>query len=439
MAKSKKDKKPKKPANPKKQHMILEVKEYLDFKYVFKRNDLSQDVEVQAWDDQHEKLGPMFIMDDPEFNSIWIDLATNDFKCSKAVLDSILNSKMTDNYNPLKDYFNALPAWDGRDYIKELSETLTIADLHVDKIKLRDLWPVYLRKWLIGAACTATSYTDKQGKAYTSDLCMVLTGTQGKGKTRWLEAICPPELEHLRYTGHIIPKTTEQQTANLIAERFLIIIDDQLDQIFGTDFNSMKSIITSHDVTLRKSFKRFTKKRPRVATFAATVNNPKFLTDSQNRRYLVFTTTEVNYQHKVDINGVWAQALALLKQGEQYWLSQEEIKQLNRVNDIYRQISREEELLQLHYRPCERTNPDSQYLMVAQIMHHLEVRSGAKLSIRKISQALEAQGYGDPFCHRIKGGTGRYVYPVIELKDGDESEHQEDIKKEQQKTESLPF
>ena len=138
-------------SNPKK-HYIKEYKEYLDLKYEFRRNTLTLEIEVR-------KLGQnkYVVLDEALLNSIWIDMQMDGYKCADTLLMKILNSKLTEAYNPLLSYFENLPEYDGEtDYIKELSETIRIKDIVIDDVVLRNLWLPYLKKWLVGCAATAT-------------------------------------------------------------------------------------------------------------------------------------------------------------------------------------------------------------------------------------------------------------------------------------------
>jgi predicted P-loop ATPase len=406
------------------QHLLLEIKDYLDLKYEFRKNELTHEMEVRPLDKEE-----FVLLDEAFINSIWFDLQIDGYKCSDKTLLKIVNSKLTREYNPLKAYFETLPQYDGKtDYISQLAETITIEDISVNKTSLQNLWRPYLEKWLVASVATAI------GKGI-NHLCLVLVGGQGKGKTTWLNKLCPESMKEFLVCSHINPSLTDQNTANFLAEKWFVNIDDQLETIFGKDFNSMKAIITAPFVTNRKTWHRFTQKRKRVCSFMGSVNSPKFLTDIENRRYLVFTTKEINFHHNINIENVWSQALHLFENGFSYWFTQEEMKQLNQVNELYRQVSPEEE-----YEPCEPTNAQAKFVMPSEILARLNANSGMKLSIKKLSAAMDTLGYGNAISKRINGSP-RKVYAVIERSDMDEETYQQEIKKEfaSQTAETDPF
>ncbi|MCI5058467.1 MAG: virulence-associated E family protein, partial [Flavobacteriales bacterium] len=193
------------------------------------------------------------------------------------------------------------------------------------------------------------------------------------------------------------------------------------------DFNSMKAIITAPFVTNRKTWHRFSRKRQRVCSFMGSVNNPKFLTDTENRRYLVFTAENINFQHKVDIKMVWTQALHLLNQGYQYWFAQEEMMVLNQINEIYRQIPPEEEWLMKLFEPCQASDTRAKFMMPSEMLAKMNNWSGMRMSIKKLSTSMDKLGYGNPVSKRIQGNP-RKVYAVIERNEFDEERFQHEMK-----------
>lgn len=403
--------------NSTKKHNLIEIKDYLHSRYEFRKNKLTLELEVRPIDEED-----FVLLDDGYINSMWYDLQIDGYKVSDATLIKLLNNKHTDEYNPLKAYFDALPKYDGKDHIQALADTVEIADLKVGGIKLRDLWRPYLEKWLVASVATAIG----RGINHT---CLIFVGGQGVGKTSWLNQLCPKEMKDFLICSHINPSLTDQNTANYLAEKWFVNVDDQLETIFGKDFNSMKAIITAPFVNNRKTWHRFGRKRQRVCSFMGSVNNPKFLTDSENRRYLVFTAENINFKNNVNINKVWAQALDKLNNGYQYWFTQEEIALLNQVNEIYRQVPPEEEWLMKLFQPCEPTDPNAKFLMPSEILTRINAWSGMRLSIRKLSNAMDKLDYGKKVSKRIDGQP-RNVYSVIERTDTDETTYQSEMRKE---------
>lgn len=386
----------------KKRHALEEIREYVEMRYDIRRNALTLEMEVKPSGSDDYTL-----LDEAYINSIWFDLQIDGFKCSESTLMKIINNKSTDSVNPLSDYLLNLAPYDHlEDYIDLLAKSVTISDIKVGETHLGELWKPYLEKWLV--ASVATVLTEGINHA-----CLILVGGQGVGKTTWLNQLCPPEMKEFLICSHINPSLTDVITANYLAEKWFVNIDDQLETIFGKDFNSMKAIITAPFVSNRKTWHRYARKRKRMCSFMGSVNNPQFLTDSENRRYLVFSIDKVQLNSKVDMNKVWAQSIYLLNQNYRYWFSAEEIHLLNQVNDYYRQPTAEEEWLVKVFTPVTDNSPGRKYMMNSEILTRLIYFSGLKLNAKRLNTALKTAGFGEPQHKRIHGKSRR-VYLVKE-------------------------
>ena len=386
-------------------HLLLKTKEYLHNTYDIRFNVLTLDHEIKVKKDKVYST-----LDDQIIDSIWMDLQLIGLKISDKTLIKIFN-KYNERFHPIQTYLNAL-SWNNKDYIGELAKTVTIQDIQIkhgeETFTLESLWRSYLEKWLVSSVACGMG-------GGTNQTCLVLAGGQGKGKTTWLNKLCPPDLKEYLVCSHINPQLTDNNTCNFLSEKWFVNVDDQLETIFGKDFNSMKAVITAPFVTNRKAYAKLTKQRQRVCNFMASVNSTQFLTDSENRRYLCFLIDDIEFTHKVDIKGVWAQAMTLYKAGREYWFNQEEIKKLNSVNAIFTQQTLEEEWIQLKFSACEPEHPSASFKMASEILTEINISSGLKLfNLKKISSAMKKLGFHDPISKRINGSDPRKVYPVLE-------------------------
>ena len=355
--------------------LLCEMRDFLREKYDFKYNLMTREIEM-------ETDNGIVYLDDVQYSKTYFELTFAGYKISDKMLEKILKGLVAEPYHPLVDYFDNLE-WDGKDHIAELAQTIKI-----ENEKLKQIWQPYLRRWLIGAVAQALS----KG---SNHLCLVLAGAQGKGKSTWLNNLCPAQLKEYLSCNHINPSLTDQATCNYLAEKFIVNIDDQLEIIMKKERESMKAIMTTNFVNNRKAFHRFSPQRARVCSFVASVNNPQFLTDIHNRRYIVFWIDDIDLVmlKKIDINQVWAQARHFLLKGERYWLNQEEIQELNDINSMFRVNSHEEELLLEYFAPAAETDLEVQYKNATQILNYLQVRTPIRLSQRNLTDALRLHGF----------------------------------------------
>ncbi len=402
---------------------ISKIFDYINEYYDLRFNVITLSLEYR---DKRGKLAQKKFkeFDERKLNTIWIDLQEKGIKCPQKTLLNILNSEYTKSRNPIKEYFDQLQTWDGIDYIKQLSETIVISDTQIDDLNLKDFWYTYLKKWLIASAYCALG----KGANHT---CLILSGGQGKGKTTWLNKLCPSEMKDFIVTGHINPSLTDKNTANYLAEKWFVNIDDQLDSIIKKDHTSMKALMTLDNVTSRKVFHRLAKIRIRIASFIGSVNSRDFLTDKQNRRYIVFSVDEIDYKHTIDMNLVWSQALHFVNTGFNHWFSSAELEQLNKLNDIFHLSSPEEEWLQKLFEPCEAADPKAQFMMPSEMLSMINAQSGLRMSMKRLSQAIEKCNFGTPISKRFPNKGSRKVYPVRMITSEKEMSLQNEIRREQ--------
>ena len=119
---------------PKRKNIIKRVQGYLNKNYEIRINILTMELEYRILKQERFKT-----LDDRQLNTIWLDLHNKGIKCADTTLMKILNSNYTKTYHPIRDYFKSLPKPDDKDYIQELANTITIADIEIDNNKLADL------------------------------------------------------------------------------------------------------------------------------------------------------------------------------------------------------------------------------------------------------------------------------------------------------------
>lgn len=264
-------------------------------------------------------------------NSIMLDLnSEHNFSCSKEAIKTILHSDRAPDFDPIAEYFKSLPKWDGStDYIGQLAETVTTDD--------REFFKTVLTKWLVGAVGTAIH------EEVANHIVLILIGSQGIGKTTWLANLCPPELSQYFYSGSIDPKNKD--TLVFISECFIIELAE-MSNLTRHEHNELKDVITKTAINTRIPYDTYPEKRIRRASFIGSVNDSEPLTDTTgNRRFLCFEVTTIDYSRKVDINGVYAQAYALLNNGYPFYFNPDEVQMLNSRNEAYTQNSIEEDYL----------------------------------------------------------------------------------------------
>lgn len=316
---------------------------------------------------------------------------------SISYLFEVIESDAFEIINPIQKYFETLPPHRGSDYIRQLVNTLQPANHEeLETPQLKEQLYKNFKKWIVATVATVME-VDK-----INHTCLVLTGAQGIFKTTWLNNLCPPVLNPYLYSNHINLQSKDSQT--LLAECFLINIDDQLKQINTRDENEIKNIITAPFVKYRRPYDTHIQEYPRIASFCASVNGNDFLTDpTGSRRFLPFEIEAIDIQtaKKIDINNVWAQAYSHYKAGFKYYFDREEIEAMHLYNKTFQFNSQESEALNIFFEPVEEHEfnyaflPNTKYdkyyhLSTSAILSIIQNELGnMRLTIKRMGEALQ--------------------------------------------------
>lgn len=378
---------------------------FLSTRYVFRHNMVSGKLEFQYFGKKK-----WHVMNDFIENSMLRECLKGRIKTNLSSLRNLLYSDFCELYNPFEDYFYNLPTYDEKtDYILELANTITTTK--------QDLWRECFKKWIV--AMVGCVLDDK----VINHTVIVFSGKQGLGKTTWVEKLVPRKLKEYLFSGTINPNNKD--TLVQLSECMLINLDE-LENLNRSEIGSLKEIITKTQIRMRRAYGHNNETMPRRASFAGSVNTAQFLNDSTgSRRFLCFELEGIQYQHEVDIDNVFSQALFLFKSGFRYWFDQEEIKNITENNEQYQLRSPEEELLLTWFEPCDRENA-THYLNASQIAAKLAERAKITITdgtINKIGKALKKHN----FTRLIRKGSPVYAVKEFTYEEVDQTNRQSEI------------
>ncbi len=241
-------------------------------------------------------------------------------------VNRFIDSTRIEQYDPVNTWLDKLPAWDGRDYIKELAMRVPTEQPH---------WEMYLRMWLVGMVAQWRE-SDKQltGNALTP----LLIGRQGCGKTRFCKILLPPELRDY-YNDKLNFKN--EFDLNIALTSFALINIDEFDKTMNSQQIVLKYLLSSSDVKFRPPYGKTIKLYRRYTSFIGTTNQLKPLVDpTGSRRFVcVGVTGNINFEDNLHHEQLYAQALHLFNHGERFWLNDDEIKTLIAENEPYQHLN----------------------------------------------------------------------------------------------------
>ena len=210
-----------------------------------------------------------------------------------------------------------------------------------DSAQLKEM---LMKKWLI--SCVAAAY---EVRGVSTEGILVLQGAQGLGKTLWFKRLCDYEKGWLLEGATLNP--SDKDSVKRAVSHWIVELGEIESTFKKSDIDQLKAFVTAKTDELRLPYDRAFTTYQRRTAFYASVNAREFLTDtSGNRRFWVLAVKDIDVNHNVNMQQLWAEVKeTLYVQGQMNWyLSPDERELLNESNEMYRTQSSVEDLLLEH-------------------------------------------------------------------------------------------
>ena len=304
----------------------LEVELFLRENYLFRRNVLNGKVEfatkpAEGQQEVWKKLTPSAL------NSIVIR-AKREQICEKGSpktdIVEFVNSDEVDRFDPIADYLENLPQWDGENHVAKLFNRLPGVDSELTS---------YLATWLR----SVVAHWLQMDTIHGNECVPTLIGAQGCGKTTFVVRLLPPHLREY-YLDHL--NLSNKFDKEMALTNNLLVNLDELDAIRPSQHSALKQTLSKNKVNGRPIYGSSQEDRPRYASFVATTNNPHPLTDATgSRRYICLTIPDGKYidnSSEIDYDQLYAQVLYELRvQKSHYWFDNNEVERIQQLNQNY--------------------------------------------------------------------------------------------------------
>ena len=337
---------------------VLIIEQYLNDNYLFRRNELSGKVEfaVIRTDDAGHPVTeePLFrSLTQEALNSIILRALREGLgdECNpKTDINMFVNSEEVPQYNPIREYLDKLPQWDGQNHVAKLFSRLP---------GLSTEQHAFLAIWLR----SAVAHWLQMDMLHGNEVVPVLIGEQGCGKTTFLRRMLP---QHLRqyYLDHL--NLSNKFDKEMALTNNLLVNIDEFETIRPSQQSSLKQTISKSKVNGRPIFGRAQEDRLRYASFVATTNNPHPLQDpTGSRRYICLSIPKGQFidnachtstpgsknDGDIDYEQIYAQVLYELRELKApYWFNNEEVKRLQELNLEYMQQKDIAEMVEICFR-----------------------------------------------------------------------------------------
>ena len=258
-------------------------------------------------------------------NSITMRALEQGIRCWDKDIRRYVNSDDIERYDPVNDYLEHLPQWDGKDRVTALAERVPTEWkewTHLFHIWMRSMVAMWLGK----------------GQLTGNALVPLLIGRQGCGKSSFCRILLPRDLQDY-YNDRINFKN--ENDLNLGLSSFGLINLDEFDRVTQRQQIVLKYLVSTADLKYRPPYgKAYTTNR-RYASFIGTTNEQTPLTDpSGSRRFLcVSIDGDIDFETPVQHNQLFAQLMHEIRHGERYWLTKEEERALMEHNLQYQRLN----------------------------------------------------------------------------------------------------
>ena len=291
-------------------------------------------------------------------NSITMRAMSQGIKCWDKDIRRYVNSNDIMPYDPMDDYQEHLPRWDGRDRVEPLAR----------RIKTDyEAWPRLFHIWMRSMVAMWKGKGQLTGNA----LVPLLIGRQGCGKSSFCRILLPRDLRDY-YNDRINFKN--EQDLNLGLTSFALINLDEFDKITQRQQIVLKYLVSTADLKYRPPYgKAYTVNR-RYASFIGTTNEATPLTDpTGSRRFVcVLVDGNIDFETPVEYDQLYAQLKEEVDvQRLRYFLTKDEEQALMHHNLQFQQLSGLGEMvLSVFERPQE--GEEGQWLTLPQISARLK-------------------------------------------------------------------
>ena len=271
---------------------------------------------------------------------------TMSIRALKAGLDSwdkdikrYVESTMIPEFDPVNEWLEQLPKWDGRDRVTPLAERIQTSTPH---------WTSDFHKWMLSMVAHWKGIDRNHGNA----IVPMLIGPQGCGKSSFCGILLPEELRDY-YNDKIDFKN--ETAINLGLTSFALINIDEFDMLSKSQQPLLKHLISKSDVKMRPPYGKAYEQRRRYASFIATTNNLRPLPDdkSGSRRFIcIVVENQIDTLTPVDYPQFYAQLMAEIARGDRYWFDEDENKRIIEENRKFERIGNLEKMISLTFQPA---------------------------------------------------------------------------------------
>ena len=378
---------------------LMQIEEFFEQNYLFRNNVLNGRYEV-ARVGQNPLVYQHLTTE--RWNSIvWnLEMALPDVKSIKNYAELYVYSEHTPLFDPIKDYLEHLPSWDGKDHVGRLINCLA---------GVNEKQKEWLRIWLR----SMVTHWLKIEVEHANDVVLLLMGDQGCGKSTFCQRILPKNLREY-YLDHL--NLGNKFDKEMALTHNLLVNIDEFDQVKNSQQAELKHTISKTKVNGRRIYASVQTDQHRYASFVATTNSRQPLKDpTGSRRYLCIDIKKnelIDNTLDIDYAQFYAQILNEIKSGKRCYFNREDTILLQEANQPYQQTIDFATMTEACFRKPkekEEVKPTITTDILEELScHYPQILPTQKTKIA-IAVALKSLGYKSTHTHK---GSAYYVVPI---------------------------
>ena len=322
----------------------LAAEQFLTENYCFRRNLLNGKVEfaTKQSDGQASDYRPLT---QEALNSIILRAKREDI-CEgsnpKTDIVEFIHSEEVCAYNPIREYLDNLPQWDGQNHVAQLFSRLP--GLSSEQLAFLSIW---LR--------STVAHWLQMDTLHGNEIVPTLIGAQGCGKTTFFKRLLPANLRQY-FLDHL--NLSNKFDKEMALTNNLLVCLDELEAIRPSQQASLKQTLSKSKVNGRPIYGCAQEDRARFASFVSTTNNPHPLSDvTGSRRYICLQIPQGQYidnSGEIDYDQLYAQVVyELREQKAPYWFNNDEVARIQQLNQEYMEQKDIVEIINLCFRKPE--------------------------------------------------------------------------------------
>ena len=309
------------------QQNTLAVELFLKENYQFRRNVLNGKVEFFILNPEQADIKPVWRILTPEaLNSIIRKAKQENLTkgSPKSDIVEVIHSDATPTFNPIQDFLDNLPKWDGQNHLAKLFSRLP--GISSEQLDFLVIWfRSTVAHWL------------QKDTLHGNECVPTLIGGQGCGKSTFLARLLPPELRQY-YLDHI--NMSNKFDRDMALTNNLLVNLDELDAIRPSQQALLKQLLSKSKVNGRPIYGCSQEDRPRYASFVATTNNPHPLSDvTGSRRFICIEIPEglfIDNSGEIDYLQLYAQLVyEVCELNAPYWFNNDQVARIQELNLNY--------------------------------------------------------------------------------------------------------